>query len=90
MSFQIDLTPAARRQLEKLPSFARQALGPVIAALANDPRSSHCKLLVNARGLWRAKAGDFRVLYRIEDYRLVVLVVKVAHQREAYRQISRL
>ncbi len=90
MAFQITFTPAARRQLAKLPASAKQALAPLIEALAADPRPAHSKLLVNARGLWRVKAGDYRVLYRVEDTRLVVLVVKVAHRRESYKQLSRL
>lgn len=90
MAYQIDFTPAARRQLAKLPASARQALGSVIQGLADDPRPPQGKLLVNARNLWRVKGGDYRVLYRIEDERLVVLVVKVAHRREAYRNLNRL
>lgn len=90
MAYQIEFTPAARRQLAKLPTSVRQALGPVIQALADDPRPSQGKLLVNTRNLWRVKGGDYRVLYRIEEERLVVLVVKVAHRREAYRNLNRL
>jgi mRNA interferase RelE/StbE len=90
MSYQIEFTPAAQRDLAKLPTNVREAMGPVIAALAGDPRPPRARLLVNSRGLWRVKAGDYRVLYRIEDKRLVVLLVKVAHRREAYRQIGQL
>ena len=35
--------------------------------------------------VWRARAGDYRVLYSIEDERLVVLVIKVGHRRDIYR-----
>jgi len=33
----------------------------------------------------RIRVGDYRVIYRVEDDRLVVLVVKVGHRREVYR-----
>ena len=35
--------------------------------------------------MWRIRVGDYRVLYEIHDDRLLVLVIRVAHRREAYR-----
>jgi mRNA interferase RelE/StbE len=35
--------------------------------------------------VWRVRVGDYRILYVIEDPRLVVVVVRIAHRREAYR-----
>jgi mRNA interferase RelE/StbE len=34
---------------------------------------------------WRIRVGDYRILYTIEDRRLVVLVIKIGHRREVYR-----
>ncbi|MDR3231798.1 MAG: type II toxin-antitoxin system RelE/ParE family toxin [Synergistaceae bacterium] len=36
-------------------------------------------------GAWRIRAGDYRVIYEIRDDVLIVLVVRVAHRKEAYR-----
>ena len=38
------------------------------------------------RGIRRLRTGDYRVLYEVEDAALVVLVVRVAHRRDAYRR----
>ncbi len=35
--------------------------------------------------LWRVRTGDYRIIYSIEDDRLVVFVVAVGHRREIYR-----
>lgn len=35
---------------------------------------------------WRYRVGDYRVVCRIEDSALIVLVVKIAHRREVYKQ----
>jgi mRNA interferase RelE/StbE len=35
-------------------------------------------------GRWRVRVGDYRVVYAIEDDRLIVLVLRVAHRREVY------
>jgi mRNA interferase RelE/StbE len=37
--------------------------------------------------LLRARAGDYRVVYRVEDRRLLILVVAVGHRREVYRSL---
>jgi mRNA interferase RelE/StbE len=34
---------------------------------------------------WRIRVGDYRVIYEVQDRELIVLVVEVAHRREAYR-----
>ncbi|WP_220475691.1 type II toxin-antitoxin system RelE family toxin [Sphingobium terrigena] len=36
-------------------------------------------------GYWRWRIGDYRVVARIEDERVVIIVVRVAHRREVYR-----
>jgi len=41
--------------------------------------------LRGAEDVWRVRGGDYRILYAIEDQRLIVVVVRVAHRCEAYR-----
>ncbi len=55
-----------------------------IEALEAEPRPSGCKKLTGSE-LWRIRVGDHRVVYSIEDDKLVVLVVSVGHRREVYR-----
>ena len=37
--------------------------------------------------LYRLRAGDYRIIYQIDDDRLTVLVVRVGHRREIYRKL---
>jgi mRNA interferase RelE/StbE len=55
-----------------------------IAAL-DDPRALGSALAGELGGLWRWGIGDYRVIARIEDERITILVVRVAHRREVYR-----
>ena len=55
-----------------------------IRALAEDPRPPGCRK-VSGRNLWRVRQGRYRIIYSIEDTRLLVLVVKVGHRRDVYR-----
>ncbi|MEX2548540.1 MAG: type II toxin-antitoxin system RelE/ParE family toxin [Chloroflexota bacterium] len=83
--FTVHFAPRAWRQLEKLPIPARHRVSRVIDALAEDPRPRGASLLSGPGGTWRVRIGEFRVLYEIQDVRLLVLVVRVGHRREIYR-----
>ena len=53
-------------------------------ATVDDPRRFGKPLVAELAGLWRYRIGDLRLVCRIEDHRLTVLVVRVAHRREVY------
>ena len=56
----------------------------MIELLAEDPRPPSAKKL-SARPEWRVRSGDYRVLYRIEDEVVAVIIVDAGHRREIYR-----
>jgi len=60
----------------------------VIELLADEPRPPAATQLVGGAGEWRARTGDFRIVYGIHDDVLLVLVLVLAvgHRREVYRQ----
>lgn len=86
MSYTVEFTPAAARQLRKLPRAVQASLRPAINALADNPRPHGVKMLTNAeQGTYRVREGDYSIVYDIEDDMLLVLVVRVGHRREIYR-----
>ena len=54
-------------------------------ATLEDPRSLGAPLKGEHEGYWRWRIGDFRIVARIDDERITILVVRVAHRREVYR-----
>ena len=84
-TYRIEFRPAALRDLEGFDKTARVRLGRKIEKLATNPRPSGVKKLAGEDGLWRVRVGDYRIIYRIEDDRLVVLVIRIGHRREVYR-----
>lgn len=84
MSYRVQLLPVAVRAIRKLPPEAKRRVQAVIELLADNPRPPAAKKLT-ARPEWRVRTGDYRVLYRIEDEILTVIVVSAGHRSEIYR-----
>lgn len=83
MTYLIEVLPAAVRAIKKLPPEARARVGAAIELLADQPRPPAARKLTG-RPEWRVRTGDYRVLYRIQDERLTVVVVHAGHRREVY------
>ena len=82
--YAVELLPSAAKALSRLDRSVQLRVARRIDRLAVDPRA-HGGKLRGADDVWRARVGDYRILYRIEDDRLVVLVIRIGHRREVYR-----
>jgi len=85
MAYKIVLQKRASKAFLALDGPVRSRVGAAIDALANDPRPPGSKALVGMMGVLRIRVGAYRVLYEVQDDRLVVLVIDVGHRREIYR-----
>lgn len=88
MAWTIEVLPAAAKELRKLDRTVAariiQTLEQRIATL-DDPRSIGSALVGEHADYWRWRIGDYCVIAKIEDERITILVVRVAHRREVYR-----
>ena len=87
-AYEVVFTRSARRALEiTLPeSVAAAAFEFIVGPLASNPRKVGKPLRVPLAPLYSARRGEYRVLYRIEDERLVIEVVTIEHRRDAYHR----
>ena len=85
MSFSIRIKESAAKELRRISRPDRTSIVAAIDRLAEIPHLG-AALKGDLRGLRRLRVGDYRILYEIEDDELIVLVVRVAHRREAYRR----
>ena len=85
MSYEIQILPKAARQIKALSVEVRQDISLTIQSLANEPRPIGVKKLSGEKDIYRVRVGNYRVLYRIVNKVLVVVVVSVGHRREVYR-----
>ncbi len=87
MAYRIVLKPSVEKALSSLPRRILKRIDARLLSLAEDPYPAVAKLLRGEEGIRRIRVGDYRVLYRVENDRLVVLVLRVGHRREVYRRL---
>ncbi|MEP6599625.1 MAG: type II toxin-antitoxin system RelE/ParE family toxin [Actinomycetota bacterium] len=87
MSFRVVVTRTAARQLaERLPEAGAAAcVAFLFGPLADKPRRVGAPLRPPFTGQWRARRGEYRVRYRIDNADRTVYVLDVDHRRDAYR-----
>jgi mRNA interferase RelE/StbE len=84
-AYRVLLTPAADRQLARLPRQAREMVAAAIVTLASNPQPPGSAKLAGAGDLWRIRVRDYRVVYTVRSGELVVTVVKIGNRKEVYR-----
>lgn len=88
MAWAIEFLPQAAKELGKLDRTAAARIVRTLEkriAILDDPRTLGSALVGEHAGYWRWRIGDYRVIARIEDERITILVIRVAHRREVYR-----
>ena len=83
--FEVLIKASAAKELEAIPrKKERQRIVERIRGLAEDPRPPGSQKL-SGRDRYRVRQGVYRIVYSIEDNRLVVVVVKVGQRKDDYR-----
>jgi mRNA interferase RelE/StbE len=83
-SYRLVFKASVAKDLRRIPRQDVARILERIDRLADDPRPAGCEKLSGLER-YRVRQGVYRIVYEIEDDRLVVMVVKVAHRREVYR-----
>ncbi|MBV9097712.1 MAG: type II toxin-antitoxin system RelE/ParE family toxin [Frankiaceae bacterium] len=86
-NYELVLTPPARRALtDQLPeAVATAAIEFLTTALIVAPKSVGKQLRADLAGIWSARRGTYRILYRVLDETREIVVVRIEHRRDAYR-----
>lgn len=84
MRYNLKIIPKAQRDLDDIRGKDFDFIKNKILALSRNPRPFGCKKLTQEEG-YRIRAGDFRILYRIDDSSHEVIIYRVKHRKDAYR-----
>ena len=85
--YKIELTKTARKAYLKLPVQVRRIVFEKLEYLAENPMALNHNVtrLIDMKGYYRLRVGDWRVIYRIDLDTLVVEIIKVGHRKEIYQ-----
>ena len=87
MKFHVEYLPQAYETLEKMDKFTKRIIVEWIEKKlvdCEDPRLYGKPLSANRAGQWRYRIGDYRIIAKIEDEKLIILVISIGHRRDIY------
>lgn len=84
MAHALQITRRAQRLLAALPNDVYPRVRDAIRQLAAEPRPPGCSKLRGREG-WRIRVGNYRVIYEIDDHRLIITILHIGHRRDVYR-----
>lgn len=84
MRYQIKLTEDALKQLAKIPRNFRNSILKAIEERLSENPYRFKPLVCNWKGYFRMRVGDYRVIYKIEDEKVTVVIVRIAVRGNVY------
>ncbi len=88
MAYSIEFRPAALKNLKRFPKRDLVRIKKRIEELSNnlpDPKTTKMK---GKNSFHRIRSGDYRIIYEIHTVRLIILIVKVGHRKDVYRNLT--
>ena len=85
MGYKLEFTTSALRELRTLDDQIQRRIAARVTSLCDDPFPSGVKKLQGLPGHFRTRVGDYRVVYRVDGQRVVIVIVRIGHRREIYR-----
>ena len=87
VNYKIVFAPRIESQLNSIPKDIRKLVLERVDKLKTNPRPENIEPLRGAdKGFFRIRQGDYRIVYSIEDQKLLILVVRVVHRKEVYKK----
>jgi mRNA interferase RelE/StbE len=86
--WQVIIHRKAEKILQRLDGDILERIRSAIRNLASDPRPLGVKKLSGYENFYRIRVADWRVIYAIEEDRLIILVLEISPRGGAYRDLS--
>lgn len=83
MNYRLEISKLAQRHMNRLPDRVTKRINQRFEAIAANPYAGARKLSTDPA--FRARVGDYRIIYDIDDRGRTITILGVLHRREAYR-----
>ena len=87
--YAVFFTREAKRNIEKLDPSIRKIIRKAIESLAVNSAKGKA-LAYDLAGLHSLRTSDYRIIYRIKEKELIIIVIAVGHRREIYKRLKEL
>ena len=86
LAWKVEITKSAEKIINKLDKNIKKRISIFIKKVASDnPRLKGKVLKGNKKDLWRYRVGDYRIICRIEDEVITIVVLAVGHRGDIYK-----
>ena len=85
-NYKLKISSSAERSLKKIPKKDLRKVVELIQTLSIQPYPPGCRKLSGEEYVYRARQGNYRVIYEVQDKQLIVLVLKLGHRKDIYRK----
>jgi len=85
--YSIKYTKEAKKKIEKLDPSIRVVIKKAIESLSSNPYKGR-PLSYELAGLYSLRTSDYRIIYRIKEKQLIIIVISVGHRREIYKRLK--
>jgi mRNA interferase RelE/StbE len=83
--YRIVITSSAEKTLKRLPEQDQVKIVGEIRRLEFDPKPYGVRKMAGFEAVFRIRVGDYRIIYEIEDRRIIITILKIGHRKDVYR-----
>lgn len=83
--YKVELARDSEKFIRKQNKSLQKKLVAVLRKLAENPYPPSAKKLKGLNELYRVRVGNYRIVYHVQNKRLVVLVLRIAHRKDIYK-----
>ena len=88
MIYRIDVKRSAAKALKKIPKRDRKRIAKRIDSFSQDLPSPDTTKMKGDNPFHKIRVGDYRIVYEIQNDTLVILIVKIGHRKDIYRNLA--
>ncbi len=85
--YTVKYTREAKKRIDKLDTSIKKIIQKAIDSLAQNPHKGK-PLSYELAGLYSYRTSDYRIIYKIEEGQLIIIVITVGHRREIYKKLK--
>ena len=88
MIWKIDFDIKAKKELLRLNKKVQKQIINFLDKILKNPRATGKALRGNLSGLWRYRVGDYRIICKMEQNEVIILVISVGHRKDVYKNFK--